>query len=149
MQTQSNSSMRNKRDIDIPDLTGTLAVVTGANSGLGLGITRRLAAAGAEVILAVRNAEKGKQAIGDLLAENPRAWLSIELIDLASLRSVAEFSARLNASGRFYWPHCAQFGPEVASSTPPVRWSRKKTRRSSPRYWRTLLMPASFRSALA
>jgi len=92
--------MRNKRDIDIPDLTGTLAVVTGANSGLGLGITRRLAAAGAEVILAVRNAEKGKQAIGDLLAENPRATLSIELIDLASLRSVAEFAARLNASGR-------------------------------------------------
>jgi len=69
MQTQSNSSMRNNGDIDIPDLTGTLAVVTGANSGLGLGITRRVAAAGAEVILAVRNAEKGKQAIGDLLAE--------------------------------------------------------------------------------
>src|SRR5437762_4043273 len=41
----------------------TAAVVTGANSGIGFGVTRRLAAAGAEVILAVRNLDKGNQAI--------------------------------------------------------------------------------------
>jgi NAD(P)-dependent dehydrogenase (short-subunit alcohol dehydrogenase family) len=95
-----HSDLPARRDIDIPDLTGTLAVVTGANSGLGLGITRRLAAAGAEVILAVRNPQKGQQAVQDLLAENPRAKLSIELIDLASLHSVGEFVAQLNAAGR-------------------------------------------------
>jgi NAD(P)-dependent dehydrogenase (short-subunit alcohol dehydrogenase family) len=88
------------KDIDIPDQSGSLAIVTGANSGLGLGITRRLAAAGAEVILAVRNPEKGRQAMQDLLVENPRAKLSIELIDLASLQSIGDFVARLNAAGR-------------------------------------------------
>ena len=41
----SNTDLPARRDIVIPDLTGSLAVVTGANSGLGLGITRRLAAA--------------------------------------------------------------------------------------------------------
>jgi NAD(P)-dependent dehydrogenase (short-subunit alcohol dehydrogenase family) len=95
-----NTALPARKDINIPDLTGSLAVVTGANSGLGLGITRRLAAAGAEVILAVRNAEKGRQAMQELLAENPRARLSLELIDLASLQSIGEFVARLNAAGR-------------------------------------------------
>jgi NAD(P)-dependent dehydrogenase (short-subunit alcohol dehydrogenase family) len=92
--------MSSKRDIDIPDQTGTLAVVTGANSGIGLGVTRRLAMAGAEVILAVRNRDKGRQAAKELLAENPRARLSIEQIDLASLQSVKDFAARLNAASR-------------------------------------------------
>jgi NAD(P)-dependent dehydrogenase (short-subunit alcohol dehydrogenase family) len=101
MQNNSiNPDLPARRDIDIPDQAGALAVVTGANSGLGLGITRRLAAAGAEVILAVRNPEKGRQAMQDLLAENPGARLSVELIDLASLRSIADFVARLIAAGR-------------------------------------------------
>jgi NAD(P)-dependent dehydrogenase (short-subunit alcohol dehydrogenase family) len=95
-----NTALPARKDIVIPDQSGTLAVVTGANSGLGLGITRRLVAAGAEVILAVRNADKGRQAMQDVLAENPRARLSIELIDLASLQSIGEFIARLNAAGR-------------------------------------------------
>ncbi|MFL5802573.1 MAG: SDR family oxidoreductase [Roseiflexaceae bacterium] len=89
-----------ENDITIPDQTGTLAVVTGANSGIGFGVTRRLAAASAEVILAVRNLDKGNQAIKDLLAENPRAKLSVELIDLSSLQSVRDFAARLNERGR-------------------------------------------------
>lgn len=87
-------------DISIPDQHGKLAVVTGANSGLGFGITRRLAAAGAEVILAVRNAAKGEQAIAQLRAENPQAQLGMELIDLANLASIRDFAARLNAAGR-------------------------------------------------
>jgi NAD(P)-dependent dehydrogenase (short-subunit alcohol dehydrogenase family) len=88
--------MTNGRDIDVPDQTGKLAVVTGANSGIGFGLTRRLAAAGAEVILAVRNMDKGTKAVQDLLAENPAAKLRIEQIDLASLQSVRDFAARLN-----------------------------------------------------
>ena len=79
MQQERKAPMRIENDIVIPDQTGTLAVVTGANSGIGFGITRRLAAAGAEVMLAVRNLDKGKAAIKDLLAENPQAKLSLEL----------------------------------------------------------------------
>ncbi|MBV9789481.1 MAG: SDR family oxidoreductase [Chloroflexi bacterium] len=88
------------KNIDIPDQTGKLAVVTGANSGLGFGITRRLARAGAEVILAVRNLDKGNQAVKQLLAENPAAKLSIEQLDLSSLQSVQDFATRLQAAGR-------------------------------------------------
>jgi NAD(P)-dependent dehydrogenase (short-subunit alcohol dehydrogenase family) len=101
MQKQERETpMRIEHDIDIPDQTGTLAVITGANSGIGFGITQRLAAAGAEVILAVRNLDKGKRAIRELLAENPTAKLSIEQIDLSSLQSVKDFAARLNERGR-------------------------------------------------
>lgn len=92
--------MKNQKDIEILNQTGKLAVVTGANSGIGFGLTRRLATAGAEVILAVRNLDKGKQAIKDLRAENPKARLSLEQIDLANLQSVKDFAARLNAAGR-------------------------------------------------
>jgi NAD(P)-dependent dehydrogenase (short-subunit alcohol dehydrogenase family) len=84
----------------IPDQSGRLVVVTGANSGIGLGAARRLAAAGAEVILAVRSPERGGRAMRDLLDENPRARLSVEQIDLASLTSVREFAERLRAAGR-------------------------------------------------
>ncbi|MFM9921284.1 SDR family oxidoreductase [Lacisediminihabitans sp. H27-G8] len=87
-------------DISVPDLSGRLAVVTGANSGLGLGLTRRLAAAGAEVILAVRNRAKGEDAIAEILAETPSARLSIRSLDLASLSSVAGLSEALIAEGR-------------------------------------------------
>lgn len=100
MSAQATIDTPTPNDIAIPDQAGTLAVVTGANSGIGFGITRRLAAAGAEVIMAVRNPTKGQQAIQQLQAENPGAQLSIERLDLASLQSVQEFAARLSAKGR-------------------------------------------------
>ena len=87
-------------DVVVPDLTGKLAIVTGANSGLGLGLTGRLAAAGAEVVMAVRNLEKGDAARNEVLAAHPAAQLRLERIDLASLASVAEFADRLTAQGR-------------------------------------------------
>jgi NAD(P)-dependent dehydrogenase (short-subunit alcohol dehydrogenase family) len=87
-------------DITVPDLTGRLAVITGANSGLGLGLTRRLAAAGAEVILAVRDPAKGAQAISDVARDVPGATLSLREFDLTSLASVAALSAELVAEGR-------------------------------------------------
>jgi NAD(P)-dependent dehydrogenase (short-subunit alcohol dehydrogenase family) len=82
-------------DVSVPDLTGKLAVVTGGSDGLGLGLARRLAQAGAEVILPVRNAAKGAAAaasIGGAVSTRP--------LDLASLESVAEFADSLNAEGR-------------------------------------------------
>lgn len=82
-------------DITVPDLHGRLALITGANSGLGLGLTHRLAAAGAEVILAVRNASKGEAAIAEVLAQSPSAKVSLREFDLTSLKSVAALSTTL------------------------------------------------------
>jgi NAD(P)-dependent dehydrogenase (short-subunit alcohol dehydrogenase family) len=92
--------MSNGGDIQVPDLTGKVVVVTGANSGIGLGATKRFAAAGAEVVLAVRNPKKGTQAMEEICRENPRARLAMEPVDLASLDSVRRFTARMNESGR-------------------------------------------------
>jgi NAD(P)-dependent dehydrogenase (short-subunit alcohol dehydrogenase family) len=92
--------MARSEHVHVPDLTGRLAIVTGANSGLGFGLTGRLAAAGAEVVMAVRNLEKGAAARDELLAANPEAKLRLERIDLASLDSVAEFAGARLAEGR-------------------------------------------------
>jgi NAD(P)-dependent dehydrogenase (short-subunit alcohol dehydrogenase family) len=87
-------------DIRIPDLHGKLAVVTGANSGLGFGLTGRLARAGADVILAVRNEQKGAEAAARIREQTPEAALSIRHLDLASLSSVAGFGEELVREGR-------------------------------------------------
>jgi len=84
-----------KKDVIITDLSGKVAVVTGANSGIGLGISKRLSAAGAEVVLAVRSDEKGRQACEEIKSLTPAAKLSIELLDLASLTSIRNFGQRL------------------------------------------------------
>lgn len=79
---------RTALDTSVPDLSGRLAVVTGANSGLGFGLTGRLAAAGAEVVMAVRNREKGERAMAQVRAQHPDAHLRLLDLDLASLASV-------------------------------------------------------------
>src|SRR3954471_23942730 len=71
----------------IPDQTGRVAVVTGANSGLGLSTARELARHGAHVVLACRNQEKGRAALEDIGANAELAEL-----DLASLYSVKAFA---------------------------------------------------------
>ena len=77
---------------DIPDQTGRTAVVTGANSGLGLEIARALARAGAAVVLACRNAERAQAAAADLRASAPGASVTTGELDLASLASVRRFA---------------------------------------------------------
>jgi NAD(P)-dependent dehydrogenase (short-subunit alcohol dehydrogenase family) len=84
----------------VPDLSGRLAVVTGANSGLGLGLTRALAGAGADVIMAIRSRPKGEAAITEIRRTVPAAKLTIKSLDLASLESVAALGEELNAEGR-------------------------------------------------
>jgi NAD(P)-dependent dehydrogenase (short-subunit alcohol dehydrogenase family) len=91
---------RTAPDIGVPDLTGTFTVITGANSGIGFGLTSRFARAGAEVVLGVRNRQKGVEAIARIRAEVPGAQLSILDIDLASLSSVAAAGRRLTTYGR-------------------------------------------------
>ncbi|MFZ1178041.1 MAG: SDR family oxidoreductase [Mycobacterium sp.] len=84
----------------VPDLSGKLVVVTGANSGLGLGLTRRLSAAGADVVMAIRNRAKGEAAIEEIRATVPDAKLTIKSLDLSSLAAVAAVGEQLNAEGR-------------------------------------------------
>jgi NAD(P)-dependent dehydrogenase (short-subunit alcohol dehydrogenase family) len=86
--------------LDVPDLRGRFAVVTGANSGLGFGLAKRLSAAGAEVVLAVRDRAKGERAIADIRREVPQAKLTIRQLDLSSLPSVAGLAEVLTADGR-------------------------------------------------
>ena len=83
----------------VPDQAGKLVVVTGANSGTGKEAARRLAGAGAHVVMAVRTMAKGEQARAGILAANPGAKLDIRRIDLADLASVAEFADGLIADG--------------------------------------------------
>ncbi|MDM7830041.1 SDR family oxidoreductase [Cellulomonas edaphi] len=74
----------------VPDQSGRTAVVTGANSGTGLEAARRLAAAGAHVILAVRDAGKGDRAAAGLRARHPGS-VEVRVLDLADLASVEKF----------------------------------------------------------
>ncbi|MGW3192144.1 SDR family oxidoreductase [Streptomyces ardesiacus] len=82
-------------DITVPDLSGTRAVVTGASDGIGLGIATRLAAAGAEVLLPVRNPRKGEAALDAVRARVPGAAVSSRALDLSSLASVAALGRTL------------------------------------------------------
>ncbi|HEY3559390.1 MAG TPA: SDR family oxidoreductase [Kribbella sp.] len=86
-------------DITLPDLSGRRAVVTGASDGMGLGIATRLAAAGAEVIMPVRNPRKGESAIAEIKRTVPDAQVSLRTLDLSSLESVTALGDTLRAEG--------------------------------------------------
>ncbi len=79
----------------IGDLTGTRVVVTGANSGLGLQTSIGLARAGAEVILACRDEQRGREAEKRVREETGSERVELRILDLASLASVREFAAGL------------------------------------------------------
>ncbi len=85
---------------DIPDQTGRTFVVTGANSGLGREATEALAARGAQVIMAVRNEGRGRQARNELLEAHPGADLQVRALDLADMDSVRAFADGLHADGQ-------------------------------------------------
>ncbi|MCC3764520.1 SDR family oxidoreductase [Glycomyces sp. TRM65418] len=87
-------------DIVVPDLSGKRALVTGASDGMGLGIAARLAAAGAEVVMPVRNQGKGENAIAEIRRGTPSAEVSLRSLDLSSLESVAALGETLRAEGR-------------------------------------------------
>ena len=78
----------------IPDQTGRIAVVTGANSGLGLVTARELARKGAQVVLACRNLDKGRAALDTCERAVAGAAPELEELDLASLTSVHAFAER-------------------------------------------------------
>jgi NAD(P)-dependent dehydrogenase (short-subunit alcohol dehydrogenase family) len=88
-------------EADIPDQTGRVAVVTGANTGLGYDTARALAEHGARVVLAVRDTEKGNAARSRILQGAPAADLTVQTLDLSSLQSVRNAAAELNNA----YPH--------------------------------------------
>jgi NAD(P)-dependent dehydrogenase (short-subunit alcohol dehydrogenase family) len=84
-------------ETDIPSQRGRTAVVTGVG-GLGYETGLALARAGGEVIMAGRNRQKGREAVGRILAAAPAASVRFELLDLASLSSIEAFVGRLSAT---------------------------------------------------
>ncbi|WP_433161869.1 SDR family oxidoreductase [Kribbella sp. CA-247076] len=106
---------------DVPDQTGKLAVVTGANSGTGKEATKRLAAAGARVVMAVRTPAKGEAAKAEILAEHPGAQLEVRRIDLADLASVKDFADGLAADE----PHLDLLVNNAGVMHPPTRMTTK------------------------
>jgi NAD(P)-dependent dehydrogenase (short-subunit alcohol dehydrogenase family) len=78
---------------DIPDQSGRVAVVTGANSGIGYVTARELARKGARVVLACRSETRGEAAVDRLRAELPDARVELGRLDLGDLASVREFAA--------------------------------------------------------
>lgn len=86
--------------LGIPNLTGKLAVVTGASDGIGKVIATRLAAAGADVVMPVRTAPKGEKAAAGIRSAVAGASVSTRVLDLSSLDSVAAVAATLTTEGR-------------------------------------------------
>ncbi|WP_127820211.1 SDR family oxidoreductase [Microbacterium sp. CPCC 204701] len=91
---------RTKIDIPLPSLTGRRAVVTGGSDGVGLRIATRLAMAGAEVVLPVRNVRKGESAAAAVRASVPGARIELHDLDLSSLASIASFGEAMRRDGR-------------------------------------------------
>jgi len=77
---------------DIPNLTGRIAIVTGATSGIGFEAALALAGKGAETVLAVRDVTRGEACAARIRAQHPNAKLQVMALDLASLDSVKKFA---------------------------------------------------------
>lgn len=82
---------------NIPDLSGKRAIVTGANCGIGYYTALALGAAGAEVIIACRNKERGTEALNKLRNECPTGKFELRILNLASLKDIAHFADAINA----------------------------------------------------
>jgi NAD(P)-dependent dehydrogenase (short-subunit alcohol dehydrogenase family) len=81
---------------DIPDQTGRVAIVTGANSGIGLETARELARKGAQVVLACRSPERAEEALADIRSSLPDAQIDFMALDLADLEQVRAFAGAVH-----------------------------------------------------
>ena len=85
---------------NIPDLTGKIVIVTGATSGIGFEAAKALVNKNAEVIIAVRNPEKGERAVREIINQNNRANVKVIQLDLADLQSVKTFAGNFKKTYR-------------------------------------------------
>ncbi|RVW02882.1 SDR family NAD(P)-dependent oxidoreductase [Rhodococcus xishaensis] len=83
---------------DVPDQSGRVAIITGSNTGLGYETAAVLAGRGANVVLAVRNLEKGKQAADRIKTASPDATVTLQQLDLTSLENIHEASEELRTN---------------------------------------------------
>jgi NAD(P)-dependent dehydrogenase (short-subunit alcohol dehydrogenase family) len=80
---------------DVPDQTGRVAIITGSNTGIGFGAAAVLAAKGAHTVLAVRNLDKGNDAVARIKAASPNATVSLQQLDLTSLENIRKAADNL------------------------------------------------------
>ncbi|MGV0585268.1 SDR family oxidoreductase [Mycobacteroides chelonae] len=92
--------MSSKSQVVVPHMQGRLALITGASDGIGYALARRLACAGADLVLPVRNLAKGDKAVNEIRATAPDAGIQLLRLDLSSLQSVADFAQSLLNAGR-------------------------------------------------
>lgn len=91
--------MARNEPLTLPDLSGRRVLVTGASDGIGLEIAARFAGAGAEVVVPVRNRDKGAAAVARISAQHPGASVLLEDLDLSSLESVSTLGERMRSEG--------------------------------------------------
>ncbi|GAB7143848.1 SDR family NAD(P)-dependent oxidoreductase [Mycobacterium riyadhense] len=84
----TDENTRSWSESDIPDQSGRVVIVTGANTGIGYETAAALAFRGAHVVLAIRNLEKGNAALARIVAAKPQADVTLQELDLSSLDSV-------------------------------------------------------------
>ncbi|MHA2032092.1 MAG: oxidoreductase [Candidatus Kariarchaeaceae archaeon] len=94
----NTTSLKNKKwkAEDMPDQTGKVMIITGANSGLGLYASMELARKGATVIMTSRNIDKGHEAVEEIKQEIPHAKVELMQLDLSKLSSVKSFTGEFN-----------------------------------------------------
>ena len=92
--------MSSRSQVAVPDMQGRLAVITGASDGIGFALASRLARAGADLVLPVRNLAKGDKAVEAIRDIAPEADIQLVPLDLSSLQSVADLAQSLLSVGR-------------------------------------------------
>lgn len=94
----NDTENRNWSEGDVPDQSGRVVVITGANTGIGYETAAVLAYRGAHVVLAVRNLEKGNAALSRIVAASPGADVTLQQLDLTSLDAIRSAADALRAA---------------------------------------------------
>lgn len=92
--------MSRTSEVVVPDMRGRVAVITGASDGIGYALAGRIARAGADLVLPVRNLDKGRMAVEGIRTTAPGVDVQLLPLDLSSLQSIADFADNLVRAGR-------------------------------------------------